>query len=444
MKKPNILWILTDQQSQAMMSCMGNTYVSTPNIDYLARKGVLFEAAYCTNPVCLPSRFSLFTGLYPGDIGLRSNEFAKEVEKLPEDLIGRGLGHQLTAQGYRAVYGGKEHLPHMSARMLGFDYICSDEREELSFCLSDYIRHYEDDAPFAMVASFINPHDICLMAIGDFADEQKNPGDRWMMEHFKEARDNVVAAAQIPEGMDEDVFYECFCPPLPKNYQPSADEPEVIAVMQSHRDFKEKARALYTDRQWQLHRYAYDRLTEQADRQIGRLIKALKERGIWEDTVIIFTSDHGDLDAAHKMEHKTALYQECCKVPMVIKGLENTAGQRDGRMVCNGLDCIATVMDYAGLPVPSDRRGVSLKAAVELGDAAWQRDCVIVESEYGIMAVSSKDKYVCYDFGANREQYYDLSVNPWEQYNQIGESGYQDRVCQLKSYVWQHLKAQGR
>ena len=149
MKFPNILWILTDQQSANMMSCIGNKFVRTPNMDYIARKGVIFENTYCTNPVCLPSRFSLFTGLYPGDVGFKSNEYRKETDGLPDFIVENGLGKLLKEKGYTAVYGGKEHLPFLNAEALGFDYICSDEREVLAENLSEFIRNYSNNTPFA-------------------------------------------------------------------------------------------------------------------------------------------------------------------------------------------------------------------------------------------------------------------------------------------------------
>lgn len=440
MKKPNILWILTDQQSANMMSCMGNRFVNTPNIDYLAKKGVLFENTYCTNPVCLPSRFSLFTGLYPGEIGLKSNEFADEIKEMSPKLMENGLGHLLKTQGYQAVYGGKQHLPYMSAELLGFDYLCSDEREGLADRFSEYIRNYQETKPLAMVASFINPHDICLMAISDFAKQSDNDGDQWIVEHFHDAVTEVKAAAQIPVGMHPDVFYECVCPDLPDNYLPAADEPEAIAMMQSKRRFKQLARQQYIDYQWRLHRYAYARLTEQADRQIGKLLAALKDRGMWDNTVIIFTSDHGDMDASHKMEHKTALYQECCKVPLIIKGIDAPADKRDQRLVSNGLDCICTVMEYAGIQKPEYLRGISLKPVLEESDRVSERNSLIVESEYGTMVVDKKGKYVRYFAGARNEQFYHLDVNPGEQYNQIHEEKYCEHIETLKQAVDRHLK----
>jgi len=442
MKKPNLLWIITDQQSANMMSCMGNQYVKTPNMDYLARKGILFENAYCTNPVCLPSRFSLFTGLYPGDIGVRSNEYQNEAVGLPSYILENGLGKLLKKQGYAAVYGGKEHLPFMDAAQLGFDYICQDEREILATELSDYIRYYNSEQPFAMVASFINPHDICFMAIDDFADEEGAVAD-YFRTYFKDDIACLREHEKLPKDMHPDIFYECVCPPLPDNHMPAKDEPEAIRMMQNDRNFKKLARERYSDQRWRLHRWAYANLTQKVDRQIGIVLRALIDAGLWDDTVIIFTSDHGDLDASHKMEHKTALYQECCRIPLIIKGIEkNFANRTSQRLVSNGLDCICTLMDYAGISKPDYLNGLSLMPLVENIaeiNPDW-RNVLMIESEYGLAAIGGHYKYVQYFNGARREQFYDLSVNPGEQYNQIAEIRYLDHITQLKDAVKKHKR----
>lgn len=442
MKKPNILWIMTDQQNYKMMSCAGNPWIKTPNMDYLAQEGVRFTEAYCTNPVCLPSRFSLLTGHYPGDIGLKSNEYYSEVERLPEQLLADGLGKKLKEAGYEAVYGGKEHLPHMCARDLGFDYICSDERGELADTCAEYIQSFKEEKPFAMVASFINPHDICLMAISDFAG-QSGPAEQMLAKELVVETETVHEAMKLPEGMHPDVFYGSLCPPLPENYEPAADEPEAIKILQEQRRFKKLAREQYTDERWRLHRWAYGKLTEKADAQIGRLLCALKDSGKWEDTVIIFTSDHGDMDASHKMEHKTALYQESCRVPLIIKGISGPQNAVSSSLTVNGLDLICTIMDYAGIEKPEHLEGISLKAEAEGEDGVTsgisEREAVIVESEFGIAAAGRNGKYVRYSCGKNNEQYYDLEVNPGEAYNQITEEKYREAAGRLKQAADQHI-----
>lgn len=438
-KKPNILWLMTDQQSYKMLGCAGNSFVETPNLDALASQSVRFENAYCTNPVCLPSRFSLFTGLYPGDIGVRSNEYEKESSGLPKQLQDKGLGHLLTQQGYKAVYGGKEHLPFSNAESMGFEYICKNQRDLLADTCVEYLRNYQWEKPLCMVASFINPHDICYMAILDALEEVLRT-EPFQPESagFQLASGTMKEALKLPEGMSEDEFFDSVCPPLPDNYEPAKDEPEGIALLQKQRIFKQRARERYSDERWRLHRWAYAGLTKLVDAQIGRVLNALKESGHWDDTVIIFTSDHGDMDASHKMEHKEALYEEACHVPLMVKGQGQDKAALSSQLICNGLDLVPTVMEYSGISIPGYIRGKSLKETVQLGSREAFRDILVLECENGIGAVSARYKYVNYDRGERSEQFYDLRINPGENYNQIHEACYSEEVERFRSAVKEH------
>jgi len=250
----------------------------------------------------------------------------------------------------------------------------------------------------------------------------------------------VEGTVQLPEGMSEEEFYRSVCPPLPDNYEPASDEPEAIDILQTDRMFKKLARQNYSDERWRLHRWAYAQLTNKVDAQIGKVLEALEESGQWDNTVIIFTSDHGDMDASHKMEHKEALYQEACHVPLIIKG----AGQKDSwtnpQLVCNGLDIIKTVMDYSNITAPDYIRGKSLRDAVENGSMDKLHDVIVLECENGIGAVSDRYKYVRYDRGARNEQFYDLEINPGEQYNQIFEECYAEKVDLFRKIIADHLQ----
>ena len=148
------------------------------------------------------------------------------------------------------------------------------------------------------------------------------------------------------------------------------------------------------------------------------MLDALKENGLAENTVVIFSSDHGDMDAAHRMEHKTAFYNEATNIPLIIKqpGMKQ-AGTVDSHLICNGLDLIPTLCDYAGVEPPDGLEGVSLKELAEGTTPKDWRSHVRVESEFGEMIVTERFKYMVYDEGANREQLIDLDKDPWETRN---------------------------
>jgi len=234
----------------------------------------------------------------------------------------------------------------------------------------------------------------------------------------------------ILDKVSEDEFYEKLCPPLPPNYEIQENEPEAIALQheQPGRYFKREARKHYTDRDWRRHRYVYCRLTELVDALIGKLINALKESGQYENTVIIFSTDHGDLDSSHRLEHKEILSEECCRVPLIVTPVAVPGSIDTGHLVSTGLDIIKTILDYAGISETrfkdelSHLRGKSLKPLVENKDNYVSRDYLKIESRMGKSIVSRNYKYAVYNAGKNNEQLYDRINDPGEMRNAINDA----------------------
>lgn len=423
-RQPNLLVILTDQQHSQMMSCAGNPWVKTPAMDSLAAGGTRFTRAYCANPVCVPSRFTLFTGQMPSVIGMWGNQ--KPVTELTAESFEReGIGWKLREAGYETAYGGKVHIPlRIRPEGLGFENITADEREGLAQVSADYLRERADqDQPFCLVTSFINPHDICYMAIRDFATSDM---DHRLVEKGVKELAALDEALQLPEGMSEETFFDQVCPPLPANYEPQEDEPEAIQDLVQLREFRAKARAQYTDRQWRMHRWAYARLTERVDAQIGQVLEALHESGQADNTVVIFTSDHGDHDASHRMEHKDCAYEEASAVPLLVRHPGKTpAGHIESALVSNGLDLIPTLCDYAGIEKPANLKGASFRSLAEAEPDAVRREALIGESQVGRMVVTERYKYVMHHHGERAEQLYDLKKDPGETRNFAHDSDQQ-------------------
>lgn len=426
--QPNILFIFTDQQNARMMSCAGNRYLHTPAMDSLAAQGVRFERTYCTNPVCTPSRFSLMTGRMPSEIGLRNNDH-RHIDAIPEHILGQGLGWLLRRAGYETAYGGKVHLPKMTPADLGFEIISDDERDGLADACAHFIAQ-ERDRPFFLVASFINPHDICYMAIRDFAETEH---ERRLLQTSPAEIAALDAALGRPADVSEDAFFADHCPPLPDNFEIQIDEPEAIGHMQARSPFKRKAREQYDERRWRLHRWAYCRLTEMVDRQIGRVLSTLRASGQAENTLVVFTSDHGDMDAAHRMEHKTAFYDEATRVPLIIAWPGVTpAGVVDAHLVSNGRDLLPTLCDFGGAELPGDVAGLSLRPLAEGATPASWRTALPVESEMGRMIVTERYKYMLHDEGLHREQLIDLVADPGETRNAAADPAQRDRLRALR------------
>ncbi|MCP4314364.1 MAG: sulfatase-like hydrolase/transferase [Bacteroidetes bacterium] len=419
-KKPNIIYIYTDQQSETMMSCAGNEYLETPAMDYIANNGIRFTRAYTTNPVCAPARVSMMTGRFPGYFSYndgkqaRDNDGAQSIPEVSEEVKATTIAAYLKKAGYDLVYGGKEHLPSsLMPGALGFTDITDDERDVLAEKAAEYIKG-EHKNPYFMIVSLINPHDICYMAIRDFTSAQNQAFiDRKKGGVEMETLDNAL---ELPEGVSKEQFFAEYCPPLPPNFEPQEDESLAIASLLDQRQFRRSAREEYTEEQWRMHRWAYARLTEMVDAQIQLLLDALKESGQEENTLVIFSSDHGDMDASHRMEHKTTLYEESANIPFAAmwKG-HIPAGQVNNKsLVSNGLDLLPTVCDYAGIDALADPRGRSLRPLFEGKDTDW-RITLGVESEIGRMVVDEDGyKYLRYDAAGSEERLMDLNEDPCE------------------------------
>jgi arylsulfatase A-like enzyme len=431
-KQPNIIYIYTDQQSASMMSCAGNKWLKTPAMDTIAENGIRFTRAYTTNPVCVPARVSLMTGRFPSSFNdnegkpARENSGSMRIGKISDEVANTTIAAYLKGAGYDLVYGGKEHLPKgLKPKALGFNDICDNERELLAEETAKYIKS-KHDKPYFMVVSLINPHDICYMALTGFRKRHEN-----------DARVEIVTldkALEMPEGVSEDEFFEKYCPPLPPNYEPQKDEPKAIDYLLDQRKFRRNARENATDKQWRHHRWAYCRLTEFVDSEIQTILNAIKQSGAEEDTLVIFSSDHGDNDSSHRLEHKTMFYEESANIPFMAmwKG-QIPAGQVDDKhLVSNGLDLLPTVCDYAGVNGVSDPRGKSLRPLFEGKDVKW-RDTLGVENEIGHMVVSQdKLKYIRYDAVGKEERLLDLKKDPHETAYFTDDPQYASRLAKLQ------------
>ena len=407
---PNIIYIFTDEQYSNAMSCAGNTEVDTPSMDRLARAGVRFDSVYCTYPLCTPSRASMFTGKMPHEIGIDGNQQTISPMYRPDEL-----GNILSSAGYECVYGGKWHVPEISITGgHGFKKISDFSDWELADKCIKFIKKPHDN-PFFLVASFDNPHNIC----------------EW-------SRQQV-----LPWGPIKDVPTE-ECPNLPSNYAISAYEPEAIQAERTPRPRSIFRGSTMTDDDWRHYRHAYYRLVEKVDLEIGKILDALDEENLTEETIIIFSSDHGDGLGAHRWNQKSVLYEESTRVPLILSWKNHiSANLVDSKhLISSGLDIYPTVCDYAGVDIPEGLLGQSLKPILESSPVivdpgrpgpSW-RDHLVVETKFGEeigglgtigrMVRTEEYKYIVYNWGKYREQLFDLHSDPGEMTNLAIESRY--------------------
>jgi len=406
------------------MSCTGNKWLKTAALDRLAASGIRFERAYACNPVCVPSRFSLQTGLMPSAIGMGRNEDSGGAA-VTDVMLQKSLGQLFQNAGYETVYGGKVHLPKKmnDVQNIGYRNLTSDSRQGLAEACATFIKG-QHTRPFLLFASFINPHDICHMAINDFRRANgQAPADN------VDSKTCEAVVARARKAGDTSAFVSENCPPLPVNFEVPQDEPECITQKYLNATpFRAYVRQKWTENQWRLHRWAYCRLTEMVDREIGIVLDALREAGLEDNTLIVFTSDHGDMDSAHRMEHKSVLYEESVRVPFIMsyKGKISEGIVDDTHLVSNGLDLLPTLCDYAGIEIPEGLHGRSLRPLAAGKDIKQWRDFIVCESQNGRMLRTDRFKYCIYDSGRHREQLIDLKLDPGEMKNLAEIKDYKD------------------
>jgi arylsulfatase A-like enzyme len=422
---PNILLIMTDQQHAGMMSCAGNPYLKTPAMDGLARDGVRFTRAYAANPVCVPSRTSMATGMMPGRLGVFNNGMKADV---PPEVEAHSLGKLIKSAGYDTFYGGKVHMcAELAPLRAGYDEYYKDQRDGLPAACIEFIER-EREKPFFVVASFINPHDICFAYS---AYRGKSPKGKQSVEHL------YRQAAALP--LDE-------LPPLPPNYAIPPNEPQSIESNLSPRAVTPAGtmRKEYDERQWRIYRWIYCRLTEQVDRHIGQILDALQRNGLEDKTLIVFTSDHGNMDASHRLASKGLFYEESVGVPLLMK-YQGTipAGRIDDHLICNGLDILPTLCDYAGVAVPEQLAGRSLRQIAEGQQVDSWRRYVVSENGTGRMIRSPRYKYCVYTEGTARESLVDFERDPGEMKNVAALPEYQDALLEHRGYLQQWIEDSG-
>ncbi len=411
--QPNIIYIMTDQQCASAMSCAGNTDLHTPNMDLLASRGVRFTNAYCAFPLSGPSRAAMFTGYMPSETGMIENEMP-----LKDSLRSCTLGTLVGNAGYDCVYAGKWHVNTVTIPdgEFGFRRIKDNGDIGLAEECVKYLQDRDRKEPFFMVASFINPHNICEYARG-----QKTPH------------------AKVPETSLKD------CPNLPENFAVSPYDASVLQFEKAQ-DYKLYPTTTYTPDDWRFYRNAYYRLTEAVDAEIGKILAEVDRQGLWKNTVIIFTSDHGDGNGAHQWNQKTALYEEVSGVPMIVclPG-EKNAGKVTDALVNNGIDLMPSICAWAGAEMPAGRNGKSYKDVVEKG--AEGQDYIVTETNFnqtagtlGWMVRTPKYKYVLYDKGQYREQLFDMENDRGEMRNLAIENKYQDILREHRALLENWLK----
>lgn len=400
-KQPNIVFVMSDQQHWNAAGYR-DSFFDTPHQDALAKESFVFDNFYCTTPQCSPSRSSIFTGWYPSKTGVMGNIGAAGGN----DLQMETWGAMLQRAGYRTGYFGKWHLGDDPTANAGWDeeFKLTQDAQALAKGLAFINQHAGGQQPFAVVISIHNPHDVY---------------------HFKrEMGDLSGVSAELPVSWAKEEFLNK--PPVQKQFMT-----------------EDQGTAIWGQGQkvWEFYREYYRGKVKLYDNDLGQVMRTVKDNGLWDNTVFIATSDHGDMDANHRLIFKGPfMYEHMVRIPLQIRVPEALGGAAP-RTVTDyqgaNTDLTPTILGLVGLE-PYTCHGESLKPLLTGAGGAPQRDYVV--SQY-----YSKQKWVnpirmirTPEFKYNRyirhgEEIYDLKNDPHELVNLAGDAGYADRKRELSA-----------
>jgi arylsulfatase A-like enzyme len=433
LRRPNFLFVMTDDQRFDAMSCAGNRFLATPHMDRIAREGVRFENAFVTNALCSPSRATIVTGLYSHAHGVTTN--GGRTHRLRPDQVTFPL--LLQRSGYFTALVGKWHI---ASDPTGFDH----------WCILPGQGDYQDPVMLVKGAR-VRFRGQCEDVVGDQALEtlRHRPKDKpfCLLYQFKAPHRDWRAADRF-----QHVFRDVEFPEPPTFRTSLADRPAAVrdSDMQiadmpdfAHRGVdpslpREERRRL----NYQVFLRNYYATLRGVDENLGRVLDYLDANGLAENTVVIYTSDNGFFHGEYGMFDKRLMYEPSIRVPMLIR---YPAGIRPGQvdaahMVLNN-DVAHTVLDYAGIERPAWMRhhGESWKPFLEGGSPSWRDAWFYQYFEYPgphcvgqIRGVRTRRwKLIHYIQQPQGHELFDLENDPGEQRNLYEDPGHRAQATEL-------------
>lgn len=440
---PNILWICTDQQRYDTIGALGNPYVSTPNIDSLVSEGVAFTHAYCQSPICTPSRASFLTGMYPSAVHVNGNGndyFPNTFPLVTRTLADNGydcglIGKLHLASAFRRIepraddgyrYWQYSHAPRDDWKE-GHDYAdwvrskgyilreltqnpegVPAELHQTTWCAEKTIEFIceERDAPWLASVNIYDPHPPFNPP--QSYREQFNPEDL-PEPHFKESdleQQNRLSKIDFQSKVRTPDDLDIRNPIIPQSPR-GKTKPELV----EQRDANTLTAAYYA-------------MIKLIDDQLGRILEVLDGTGQRENTVIIFTSDHGEMLGDHGLIQKGCrFYEGLVRVPLIFSWQGHFENGLKSEGLVELVDKTPTLLELAGLPIPEQMHGRSLLSILRgESDANHHRDFVRCEyydaldqrdHTFATMYRDKRYKLVVYH-GHQEGELYDLVDDPNE------------------------------
>ena len=448
--RPNVLFILTDDQRYDALSCMGHPHLKTPHIDRLADEGLLFKNHFCTTSLCSPSRASILSGLYAHAHGVVNN-----FTEYPTDLVSFPM--RLQGAGYETAYLGKWHMGEKNDEPRpGFDYFVTHKGQgqyfDTEFNFNGKGRRVVEGYYTTVVT------DMAEQWIGE-----RHGNQPWMLmvghkaphsfyfpeEKYQHAFDDVdVQYPASAFNLDDkpawfkkrlDTWHGIYGPLFDWRKKFPDESPEAV------KDFAAMVRA-------------YWGTLLSVDDSVGRLYEFLKARGELDNTLIIFTSDNGLLEGEHGMVDKRTGHEPSIRVPLVVR-YPGLVGPEDSRVIDEisaTIDFAPSILDICGADPLQKVHGSSWKRLAQ-GDRSGWRTSFYYEYNYehqfpytpNVRALRTDQfKYIRYPHGdgspdKHMAELYDLRVDPGENKNLINDPAYANTIAQLRKELDRLIAAHG-
>lgn len=452
--KPNILVIMTDEHNASVTGCYGDEIVQTPHLDALAARGVTFDACYCNSPLCVPSRQSFTGGQYISHIGTWNNGTV-----LPSDAP--SIARVMNAGGYDAVLCGKQHYQRDNyygfRELIGhFNGAQGQEREYF----------FNTHGGMTGKGARRDPDDLSDKGVSSrFSEKEFHVGD----ESGVLFRDRLVTQEAVrflnsrQAGEEPFFLFAGYLAPhfpliVPESYWlPYRDRVPMPVIPQGHLESQslnyQHHRAGFgtTDvppETVKLAREIYYGMTQWVDEQIGLLLQGLKDSAHGENTVVIYTSDHGENLGEHGLWWKNAMYETAARVPLIVSWPARWTGGERRAGACSLLDVVQTIAALGEAETPAGWDGDSMLPCLDDAGAPWKDRAVVEYYSHPIasgfaMIRQGPWKYTYHtapdaDHPAQRELY-DLRSDPDEFHNLAARPEHAARIAQMHAAMVEEL-----